>query len=109
MGNSRMTVYSRQSEGYINVRIDSKYNEITYQAQLDYSSGLLDPESIIKKFNNTAAEMLYITNIKSTEARGWGIMRFERKPPTGTHGRTVRPAESGSVPERRETSCAHKP
>lgn len=62
MGNSRMTVYSRQSEGYINVRIDSKYNEITYQAQLDYSSGLLGPESIIKKFNNTAAEMLYITN-----------------------------------------------
>lgn len=77
MGNSRMTVYSRQSEGYINVRIDSKYNEITYQAKLDYSFELLDPNNIIKRFNNTAAEMLYITNIKSTEARGWGIMRFE--------------------------------
>ena len=70
MGNSRMTVYSRQSEGYINVRIDSKYNDITYQTQRDYSFELLDPNNIIEKFNNTAAEMLYITNIKSTEARG---------------------------------------
>lgn len=76
MGNSRLTVYSRESEGYINVRIDSKYTGITYQMQLDYSSELLDSNSIIKRFNNTAVEMLYITNIKR-RAQRWGIMRFE--------------------------------
>lgn len=44
--------------------------------QLDYSSELLDSNSIIKRFNNTAVEMLYITNIKR-RAQRWGIMRFE--------------------------------